>query len=124
MTHTENVVGPCTDAGRVVLKVLDTDGLGGQCKGRSAGKVQHLGAARQWDHRDTDEGGLGDHQVQKEWLGCRSTPWLRPLSDQRGPAGTATPSAVATTRRGPVEVRRMEEEGELGWRGGYTNNIS
>ena len=81
--------------------------------GRAAEKNQHFGAGGQLDLKATVPAGLGDHQVQKGYFSCRIKPWLRPLNDQSGPAGTATPSAVATTRRGPVEVRQKEEEEEL-----------
>ena len=81
------------------------------------GQAQHLGAGDQLDLKATGAAGLGDHQVQKEEPHCRTTPWHEQgelLQQTLGPSGTETPSAVATTRRGPVRVRELEEEEELG----------
>ena len=113
LTHTEGSVRSCTVTGRVDHKVPDTVDLGGQCSDWSVGKAQHLGVAGQLDHKATGTGGLDDHQVQTGGSHCRTTPWLRQgdsLHHALGPAEAITPSAVATTRRGSVEVRQLEAE--------------
>ena len=69
----------------------------------SGNRQSHCGPSPD-DHRETDLGGREDPTVQGK-------PNL-PSAPVMGTAGIATPSAVATTRRGAVEVGSREEEAE------------
>ena len=107
--HTDSGVRDRTDPGQVVHKVPATGDLGGQCGDWSFEKTQQDAVAGQVDLKAPDTGGLGDQHTGQGLFECRNTPWQQ--QQDLGPAGTETPSAVATGR-GSVRVRQMEEEEE------------